>query len=293
MKKLNIAFLVLILFSIISCEVEESFTPNPQYTGTQKALKQNKGVMTAKVDGKDWIGVTIGASKMNGVLNVTGVAADGSTIVMTLIDKGEGDYNLKDATDGNAAYQVSQGSVGFGAADSGGTVNVTAINMANKTLSGTFSFTGFSFTDSAFKVITNGQFLDVPYATELASSGNGNTLSADIDGVTFTAFEVTAVQTPGFGFNIVGSDNMGAESIGFRVPDDIDVGTYDLDAFSDYTGQYNASINEFYQAKSGQLVISKHDKSAKIIEGTFNFKGETLLSPDSVNVTNGVFKAKY
>jgi len=292
-KKINLALAFMVLMTLFSCEKDVTLTPNPSYNVTPT---QRQDKMTADVEGKPWTAQTTSGARMGGVISITGIAADASMITITLIDKGVGTYKLGAAAEGNAAYQIKLGDDALSAGeDSTAIVVVTKIDMANKTISGTFSFDTYRYTDSLTKVITNGVFTNVSFITELSGGGNSNTLSADVDGSAFTAPVVNGVLLPGMGtLGITGTDNNASKSIGFQVPDNIAVGTYAFTGLGGtYIGQYNASATDFYQARSGDLVITKHDVSAKLIEGTFNFLAKTTGGADSVTVTNGVFSTTY
>lgn len=306
MKQGSFFLLVISLFFFYACEQESALTPNPNYTGTIDDIPNsgnnggnnptNSGTMTAQVDGSPWTATTKSAQISNGLINVTGIAANGHVITLTLLDEVEGTYDLFSASEGAAAYQTSTNPTdpSWVSHDSGGTVIVSSINTSNKTISGTFEFVGSRQSDNSVRVISSGQF-NVPYLTELPPQTNGNSLSADIDGTPFTASNVTRMVMSGFGLNIVGSDNQGIKSIGFRVPENISPGTYTLGGVgvSDYMGNYNASASEFYESDSGQLVISKHNLSTKEIEGTFSFTATSFLLPGSIQITNGSFRLTY
>ncbi|MEN9568787.1 MAG: hypothetical protein RL172_18, partial [Bacteroidota bacterium] len=45
--------------------------------------------------------------------------------------------------------------------------------------------------------------------------------------------------------------------------------------------------------RTGQITISKLDKSNKIIEGSFYFQAYNPVQNKTVNVTNGEFRLKY
>lgn len=262
--------------------------------GSNTGGGNNSGAMTAKVDGTAWTANTAGASIVNGVMNITGIGGDGSTITMTIQADQEGTYALDFGGQNAGVYMKSGANNSFlsnAHADAGGTVTVTSINSANKTMSGTFSYEGYHPTDMIFINITEGQFTDIPYTTDVGG-GSNNSLSADIDGSSWTATAVNGAVALGR-LTIVGSDNQGVVSVSVSMPEDVAVGTYDLTFLGDYIGQYNKFSTEFLSSDDGKLNITKHDKSGKKIEGTFNFNASDFNGTLNSAITNGSFVVSY
>lgn len=101
---------------------------------------------------------------------------------------------------------------------------------------------------------------------------------------------------------ITGNTNSG-EEIGIRFPASITPGTYTIgntlttSTFAYYDEPFDDNETLDGVAESGTLVITKHDVSNKIIEGTFSFttNDEGILSePVRVwNITEGSFRVVY
>jgi hypothetical protein len=101
----------------------------------------------------------------------TGISADGGEISITLNDTVVGLYVLNQTSAslavyanldsvGSYAWSTNQGS---DTAQAGGTVDVTAINAVNRTISGIFSFKAYRNSDGSQKDITAGVFYNIPY----------------------------------------------------------------------------------------------------------------------------------
>jgi hypothetical protein len=71
--------------------------------------------------------------------------------------------------------------------------------------------------------------------------------------------------------------------------------TYDLAGLeSTNYGLYNYGTDSYESDAGSQVTISKHDKTAKRIEGTFNFNGKTFPNGDkNVTVSEGSFAVTY
>jgi hypothetical protein len=93
--------------------------------------------------------------------------------------------------------------------------------------------------------------------------------------------------------------NAGYESLGIGLFDGtgVSIKTYILDG-KKASGDYDNSplVNDIFKTDSlrtGQITISKLDKSNKIIEGSFYFQAYNPVQNKTVNVTNGEFRLKY
>ena len=89
-------FTLVLIASAIACGQDEALTPNPSFTGTSSANQNTStnGVMTADIAGNGWSGANISASRISGVINISGIASDNSLITLTLFDMGEGTYDI-------------------------------------------------------------------------------------------------------------------------------------------------------------------------------------------------------
>jgi len=307
MKKLFIALLAFISIGFHACTEDSALTPNPAFDPTiepgQRPPSANiNGTMTATLDGQAWSAQVVSGSRINNFINLTGVAADSSSITITLFpDNGEGNYSLFNVADGNASYVLDNTGSQFGwtaVEDTNAVVVIADIDESRKIISGTFEFVLIRQSDSSQITVTSGQFR-MNYTTTLTGgSGNNNTLSADVDGASFTASVVTGLvaNTPGLPIQLVinGSDSAAGETIGLTLPENIAAGSYTIGSVGDsIVAQYNASISAFFGSETGNLVINNHDLSNNTIDGSFDFIGVNSMGTDSVTVNNGTFDVSY
>ena len=94
--------------------------------------------------------------------------------------------------------------------------------------------------------------------------------------------------------------NRDTESLGIGINDSsyLKTGSYFLKNVigrrADYKNGTLTNDRYFTDANyTGLLVISKLDKSTKVIEGTFYFKAYNAFRGDSISVTEGKFRLKY
>ena len=122
-------------------------------------------------------------------------------------------------------------------------------------------------------------------------------MSAKIDGTSIKFNNVSAAKD-NEGIGVIGYNDSKDKSIVFGLPYDISEGTYELGDLGDDStavlvmyveGSGDDGIG--YLATSGELKITKHNKSSNTIKGTFHFEGSNFVS--TINVTDGEFDVKY
>jgi hypothetical protein len=174
MKKglLNITFGLIITIGLIA---GFALTACRKYT----SIENGKGLpadMVATISGVPWAAAdsTQTAVVSLGQVTISGISTDGQEISLTLNDTIVGLYVLNQTSTsvavyasldsvGSYAYSTNQGS---DTAQAGGTVNVTAIDAVNRTISGIFSFKVYRNSDGSQKDITAGVFYNIPYADQ-------------------------------------------------------------------------------------------------------------------------------
>lgn len=298
--------LVVSFFSVLaisSCQKEIDFdatnptNPNPPAGAT--------GNMKAKFNGTQWIANKgAGASRMGGLINITGFSTDRKYLTITLADSGVHRYILSDATINVAAYIDSNDANQFALTSnqgvfpttSGGEVTITSIDTAKKTISGTFSFKLYRDVDNAAKTVTEGSFTNLTYSTSLPPSAATDTFKVKIDGTLYTPPTVVSSRLSMFSQITVTGTN-GTKAVGLVFPDNITPGSYTLDLLgATYTALYNPDADPLKAkgAVSGTLTILEHNTGTKRIRGNFNFRGEELLNPANFALlTEGYFSVKY
>ena len=272
--------------------------PEEENPMTEMPMDTSTSLMIAQINNMDWSATTAGALIQVNRIGISGLAADGSIIILSLEDKGEGVYELTENSLSAGAYTLGDNSDAFTSNTSmeGGRVEITELNWQDSTMSGTFFFTGARAIPAGEVKIEVGQFNKIPVKTELGSVNDFNTISVKVDTTLFEPEAVTAMIDPFTNaIAIVGTAAGGIPSIALYLPRDITAGTYDLGTpgFADYGAQYNIDDMTFLGAESGQVTITKHDKGVKIIEGTFFFEGTELAGDAKASLTEGRFMVSY
>ncbi len=177
-------------------------------------------------------------------------------------------------------------------------IKITEVNKTKKTISGTFQFTGFSETENgltAIKVITKGNFENIPYTGDIPAEDSDDVLKAKVDGVDFAndKVDVSSVIASGSNpyYSIVGKTNDGNSSIGLKINKSYSTGTYEdssnLSAeegeLVNVIGAYYRTNDLLYNSKSGSLTITS--KTAEKMEGTFNFVVHNFTTDEEKTIT--------
>jgi hypothetical protein len=287
---------------IISCQKEIS---DESVIGGSGSVN---GVLKMKIDGKQWVADYVAtASIMAGYINITGISKDRKTFTITLMDDVVKTYKLNPIdTEGGAALadstEFNNNSYGTMQGDdstlAGGTVTVSKIDEAKKTISGTFKFKLFREEDSGQKVITEGIFENLVYETTLPPSSSTDTFTVKIDGTDWKAESIfgTFVSLTNQ-ITIVANNSTATKTVGLTMPVAITPNSYTLDFWGlTYIGLYNPSSTLALASESGTLTILEHNTATKRIRGTFDFKAAEIVPsnpPKVANLTSGYFSVKY
>jgi len=287
MKKFFLLASLLLGLSLLISQCDKKDDDNPDDNTNNNT---SQPAMTAKIDGTSWTAQQMGCQISNGVAGIAGTTLQQPSITITIQGFTTGTYILNQGSDAVAA--VVDGNVAYttnGDPEAGGTVVITDINKTDSVMSGTFEFKVYSFVGSkGFMNVTDGVFTNIPFSSEMPSTPD-NSLSVDVDGTTFTAATVYASVIMGK-IMITASNSDVSETVGITVPEDTEAGTYDFN-FT-YIGQYNVGTS-YMSASSGELVITNHNTTDNVLEGTFNFEAENLITGDTKSLTNGSFSVNY
>jgi hypothetical protein len=288
------------LFSLVSCTKEES-QETPVHTSP------GSGSFYATIDGSAWQGDSIQQAVVtSGIVTITGIGKtqDEISIVLPALQKGV--YAVNSQSVGFALYTNTQNvsaepylsNTSTDPAKAGGTVGLTVIDTVNKTISGTFQFKLFQGTSAGTKIVENGVFTNIPYSvsdipTGPTGNGDGDSLSANIENVFWSASQVFASATSGQ-LIIGGFSGDGQPSLDLLMPDSVSPGTYTLDLGGGYSAAYNSTQLAVFQALgNGSLTIAENDMVNKHIKGTFSFVGQSPTDASTANVTSGYFSVNY
>ncbi len=277
----------------VSPEINEN-TPNVE-----------AGALQVDFDGKTVSFDITSATVSNNVINISGLKSSSQeALVLNVFASSIGTYQL-----GVTVNQVEVNSVAYANTGSGktwtsvkdfvtsqGEITITEIDETNKTISGTFFFTGYDST-SASKDFTKGVFNKIPYASDVPSGNSNNTFFAKVDGVEFVEDGIggALLSFPGTPSIItISATKNSFETISISVSSNITSGTYDFSTFDPPMGQYNLSLTEGTVSDSGVLTITSHDIANKRIVGTFSFKASPLIGTgNSYEITEGSFDVTY
>lgn len=275
--------LTLSLFLFFGCNNEDDAAPNDQ------------AQMTVTVAGEAWEAATTGASYIQGRLGLTGMASDGSTIIFGLDGFGLGQYDSFEGSLNVLTWQETNGGLAYVShwENASGQVNIEHINETDSLLSGTFQFTGIVPSTGASVVVSDGVFNNIKYLTETIVVGE-HFLKVKIDGDLWEAHQVVGLVVSGK-INVIGTSPDASKTVGLYIPETASEGTYNLGnpLLSDYAAQYNADSQTFLVASSGTLKITTHDRSNKIIEGTFSFEAAEFAGTAAASLTGGSFYVTY
>ncbi|WP_153800606.1 DUF6252 family protein [Foetidibacter luteolus] len=260
------------------------------------------GDFTATIAGEPWSAGTVlkSASRLAGVINITGRSNDNRWLTITLKDSGVHRYALVNNVMNAALFYDSMAVpvkqyVTMDDEDTdevGGEVNITEIDTVKKTISGTFAFVMYTQYDSSYMIVENGVFKNISYATTVAPSPHtSNAFKAKIDGVEWTPYSITGIISQD---KLIINATMPdvSRTMGFQLPADIQAGKHSLGIATGYTAVYLSSTTN-YLVDSGELNILEHDKAKKKIKGEFNFKASDIVGTKKVDITEGAFSISY
>ncbi len=291
-----------ILLIIASCNIE----PYEDFINEDENLPDviQAGTFKVDFDGQTFVADSPVATVIDNVINITGIkTSTNEGVILTVISNAEGTYQFgvtQNQVEVNAgAYNTNLKGTGEtwssvnDFSTSQGEVTITKIDQVNKTISGTFFFTGYHVSLPS-KEFTNGVFTDVSFAAGLVT-GTGNTFFAKVDGVEFVEDSVNGVATslPGLSTIGISATKNSMETIGLSFDSDIDPGDYSFSGLSIPIAQYNLSLTDSNLGE-GTFKIISHDKVNKRIVGTFQFTASPLLGGGaSYEITEGSFDITY
>lgn len=258
--------LLLIAFSIVSCEDNEI----------------NEFAMQAKIGDRLYTSTEARAFfDEDGGFIIEGLTQTESlTLRLTRLE--EGNFNFGSGFRNTATFEDRDGNIYKTKPEGSGVVTISEVNQTNRTISGIFNFRAM-LTGIDTIYVSKGVLYNIPFAAGIPNDpANAGTLSAKVNGETFTPTVVTAMQA-GNSVTIIGSKI--TSTISITVPSNVEVGEYLLPV----TG-YNAEFqNEAGpQATSdGTISITEHNVGSGIIKGTFTF------STDQSEITEGQFEVVY
>lgn len=309
MNKQNISSVLVLILSIFffaSCDNEPldpvlaSQLSNPTNGGGNgSGGTGTTGLFAVDFGGQTWVATSTEAIMYSSAIHIGGLkASNGQTFAFALNGNTVGTY---DSASNLIAYDPNNNSNGYvywavnpsSSSVSSGSVKITNIDTVNKTISGTFSFTGY-WSDSAVSNVapisfTNGVFTNIPYTT--GTNVSTDSFYAKVDGTEFVEdqIDVTEVLASGYpdSYSIVGAKADG-QNIGLRFSKTLGVGTYN------FSGPFNQDLAStcvfnslLYTSDTGTLTIV--EKTATRIKGTFSLVVNNFTTSQNKSITQGAF----
>ncbi|MFT3981930.1 MAG: DUF6252 family protein [Ferruginibacter sp.] len=287
------AIVMAVIFSACQHEYDPFDDDNTAAGGT--------GDFRAKIDGVQFVADSLkAASKMDSVIVITGISKSKKMIVLRVKDSGVHNYTMHNESMTNVAaftdfaetspisYATNQTDV----PGSYGNLNITSIDTVNKKMSGTFTLKVFRQFDSTEKIITEGVFTNITYATQPAAPSATDTFRVKIDGTPFTYNLLVGIKT--FNMISVSASTNAAPTVGITVPATVVPGSYPFDIM-EYIGQYNPNTTTFLGADTGRVTILEHNTTTRRIRGNFHFLANTVFTgaPPEHQLTEGYFSVIY
>ncbi|MFN4027070.1 MULTISPECIES: DUF6252 family protein [Flavobacterium] len=304
-KFLTGIFLILTAFTFTSCDNEPI---DPAIDLDNFGGGGNNGgpvVFKADFSGSTWNATSAQADITNGVISIVGFrGSNGEGFGFQVLATSTGTYpanaNLLVYTPANSEYGYWSINPDNAQADTG-SITITEIDTVNKTISGTFNFTGYwsdtLVTNILPTVFSNGVFENIPYESD-STPVTDDTFSAKFDGVDFVEDQIDVVQILAnespfapVAISIVGSQNANDDNVGLRIPYSIAVGTYSFDTNTANFGGSSIQDGLLYVAQSGTVTIIS--KTATRIKGTFSYEAYNFTTNTTKQVTAGTFDVEY
>lgn len=310
MKKVS----VLIMLLLSTALVLNSCSNNDEKVGSSSPVA-NDGTVQVDFDGQTFVSTAAQAIVTDSYISITGLRAPSGDIMQITIPAIEvGTYSWKTFNDidrvfgmvytpggaSNSFICVSEEDVdpSLDYTDTG-SLTISSIDNTTKKISGTFQFTGVDFTGNdgkgKIKVFTKGVFTNIPFTSNVIQdpTETPNTFSAKLDGAAYVPTSILAIlQNDKIAISAMKGS---VETIGMFLPSNVEPGTYVVeDMGADFTFSYiKGMTGDSVFSGAGSVTITSHDKSKKIITGTFSSKYTSMLVDEEHNVTEGAFSVSY
>ncbi|KAF2517551.1 hypothetical protein E0W68_11325 [Flavobacterium salilacus subsp. salilacus] len=306
-KNLSTLLLLIVTFGFVSCDTEPV---DPVFLDYEPEV-EDPASFEVNIDGELFVAAASSAAIGDGLIAIQGIGSDGESVSIVLegTTASNGTYAPEDVL---MIYQPSENADDYGFINfnseivGGGEVpediyygafTITNIDTVNKTISGTFSFTGYwSNPEDEIEPVelTNGVFINVPYIDsdiDPDPEEEEDYIIADINGVE-TDFTIAVAASSGNFLTISGQNVAPPKQIQLLMDADIEEGTYDITEDGGFgngvTGLYSEGL-VLYVVTSGQLTIISNDGES--IKGVFEFAAyNSDDESDIIEVTNGEFE---
>lgn len=248
MKK--IVFLLLAFSTFISCD----------------DTQVNEVALQAKVNDNLYISTDARASSTaDGGILIQGFT-DTESLTLRISKLKEGIFEIKEGSPNYAVFENFEGNLFLTKPEGVGTVTITELNEATKTLSGSFLFNAIApGIDTIY--VSQGVMYNIPYSgDDIPDPTNAGTFSAQVDGNPFLPIVVSARDT---GNSIIVSGSTANATMAISMPSGVEVGEYTLPK-SKFSAKYQDGDGPQTTA-AGQINVLEHNTGNKTIKGTFSF----------------------
>jgi len=302
-KYLSAFLLLFTAFTFTSCDdnepIDSAIVLNPEDGGENPGGGENEvGLFKVDFDGQTFSSSTTIAYISGGSIIINAYRSNGENFSFILEGTANGTYpanqNLVTYTPAGSEYGYWGNHPTDDNADTGEVV-ITSINTTNRTISGTFKFTGywsdFDNETIAPKQFTNGVFTNLPYT---ATNPTGDTFFAKVNGSEFVDTDIftAEIQVEGQEFISIGVANATDDEITVSVRSSAIAGSYPITGNSTDNVQviYTPNSEDFgTRATAGTVTIS--EKTATRLKGTFT----ATVNIDGIEyiLSEGAFDVEY
>lgn len=289
--------LVFISFAV-SCDIE------PYGDEVSEQVNLDAGTFQVDFDEQTFKADNTVATVLENVISISGFKTNtGEVIILTVFGNSVGTYQLgitQNQVEVNSVTLISNGDAWSSVTDfmtSQGEVTITEIDEENKTITGSFFFTGHN-SEMPSKEFEKGSFTKIPYEATLGTNNGDNTFFAKVDGDEFVEDSIggALLVLPGTPSTImITATKNNIQTISISVNANIESGNFTFSTFDPPMGQYNVSLTEgTVSVEGGELIVTEHDVKNKKIVGTFKFTASPLFgSGKSYEITEGSFSVTY
>lgn len=295
--------LIIAAFSLYSCGADEpvdGFVENSEPTtpGGGGDGGTTAGVFKVDFNGSTWTALTTQAEVTGSDIKILAVKPNGETFGIIVNATSTGTYPANQNILGYSPNALTDGYLAINEnnpLENTGSVTITSINTANKTISGTFNFKGYWTDDTKPPVqFTNGSFTNLPYTAETTTSPNTDIFDLKLDGTDFIENDINVAEVGASGvpdyYSIVGVKTNG-DTVGISIAKSLGVGTYQ------FAGAFGPQINAssliggtIYIGDTGSITIVS--KTATRIAGTFNVVVKNMMTNQTKTITAGTFNVE-
>ncbi len=266
--------------------------------------------ITAKINGAPWASdvavaniSNVDAGETNGTaLQIIGTKQDMSviTIQIPVTSLSEGSFSYNSNSNAMMTYVSANSGDMYTSLETGGqfNLNITDLNLAGGTLSGTFNATLKNFSGETVTITDGAINAILIVGTQLYSNGsmslsrNGSAVftmdNDNSDGKYLLISENSLDNSVGVaGYNATISSQFGVYYIQF--PKTVTPGTYNLVTSTGFGADVSTDDETDYNVTSGTLTVTSHNGNTVV--GTFSFNANN--GSQTLNVTNGNFSITH